>query len=254
MKAIILAAGQGSRLRPITNEIPKCMVPLNGVPLIDITIKRLQASGISDIVVIGGYKYEVLQKHLRPFGVKVCFAENYDKSNMVTTLFSCENELNDDVIISYSDIAYTVENLKKLINCEAQIATIIDKDWRALWQFRIDNPLDDAESLVLSEDNHILELGKKTSDYGKIQAQYIGLSKFSKEVLPKVIDFYRHMDKTADYDGKNFQNMYMTTFLQRLIDSGNPLQGVLIRGGWLEVDTIEDLNKYESNRFYNGVF
>lgn len=62
MKAIILAAGQGSRLRPITNEVPKCMVPLNGTPLIDTIIKRFQENGISDIVVVGGYQYEVLQK------------------------------------------------------------------------------------------------------------------------------------------------------------------------------------------------
>lgn len=254
MKAIILAAGQGSRLRPITNEVPKCMVPLNGTPLIDTTIKRFREIGISDIVVVGGYKYEVLKEHLRPFGVKVYFAENYDKSNMVATLFSCEKELNDDVIVSYSDIIYTAENLKKLVDCEAQIATVVDKDWRNLWQFRMDNPLDDAESLVLSAQNNVLELGKKTKDYAKIQAQYIGLSKFSKDVLPQIVDFYRSMDQTADYDGKNYPNMYMTTFLQRLIDSGKPIKGVIIRGGWLEVDTTEDLHKYERNNFYNGVF
>lgn len=252
MKAIILAAGQGSRLRPLTNDVPKCMVRINGTPLIDITVKRFQENGISDIVVVGGYKCEVLKAHLATLGVKVCFAENYDKSNMVSTLFSCEKELNDDVIVSYSDIIYTAENLQKLMACEAQMATVVDKDWQNLWQFRMDNPLDDAESLVLSAQNNVLELGKKTKDYGKIQAQYIGLTKFSKAVLPKIINFYKTMDRTADYDGKDYLNMYMTTFLQRLIDAGNPIKGVIIHGGWLEVDTIEDLNKYESNKFFNG--
>lgn len=252
MKAIILAAGQGSRLRPLTNEVPKCMVAINGTPLIDIIIKRFQENGISDIVVVGGYKCDVLKKHLSSLNVKVCFAENYNKTNMVATLFSCENELNDDVIISYSDIIYTSENLKKLITDESKIATIVDKNWKTLWSFRMDNPLDDAESLVLSPQNNVLELGKKTKDYTKIQAQYIGLTKFSKKVLPQIISFYKNMDKTKIYDGKDYPNMYMTTFLQNLIDSGNPIKGVLINGGWLEVDMIEDLTKYESNKFYNG--
>lgn len=254
MKAIILAAGQGSRLRPLTNEVPKCMVRLNGTPLIDIIIDRLHQNGITDIVVIGGYKYEVLQQHLAPLKIKVRFAENYDKSNMVTTLFSAVDELNDDVIISYSDIIYTAANLKKVMCAPDNIATAVDKNWETLWKFRMDNPLDDAESLVLSEQNYVLELGKKTNDYAKIQAQYIGLTKFSKEILSKIITFYDNMDKNKEYDGKNYANMYMTTFLQHLIDAGNLIKGVTIHGGWLEVDTLEDLNKYESNNFFNGVF
>lgn len=254
MKAIILAAGQGNRLRPLTNEVPKCMVLLNGKPLIDIIIERFKKNGISDIVVIGGYKFDVLKEHLSGSNVKVYFAENYEKSNMVATLFSCENELNDDVIVSYSDIVYTFDNLEKLINSEANIATIVDKNWEKLWRFRMDNPLDDAESLILSEENNILELGKKTKDYARIQAQYIGLTKFKKNVLPEIISFYKSMNKFADYDGKTYQNMYMTTFLQHLINAGHPIKGVIVHGGWIEVDTIEDLNKYESNKFYNGVF
>lgn len=254
MKAIILAAGQGSRLRPLTDNVPKCMVPLNGKPLIDTTIEMFQKNGISDIIVIGGYKYEVLKQHLSNRNIKVLYAENYDKSNMVTTLFSGENELNDDVIVSYSDIIYTAENLKKLTDSDYDIATIVDKNWEKLWKFRMDNPLDDAESLVLSATGNIMEIGKKTTDYTKIQAQYIGLTKYSKKVLPKIIDFYKNMDKSKDYDGKNYANMYMTTFLQNLINAGNTVKGIIIHGGWLEVDTLEDLNRYENNRFFNGVF
>lgn len=254
MKAIILAAGQGSRLRPLTDEVPKCMVRINGTPLIDLLIRRMHENGIFDIIVIGGYKYDVLKQHLDSLNVKLRFAENYDKSNMVTTLFSCENELNDDMIISYSDIIYTAENLQKLILSDADIATVVDKNWETLWRFRMDNPLDDAESLVLSAQNNILELGKKTKDYAKIQAQYIGLTKISKKILPQIIAFYHNMDKNKNYDGKNYANMYMTTFLQSLINAGNIIKGVTVHSGWLEVDTLDDLNKYENKNFFNGVF
>ncbi len=55
----------------------------------------------------------------------------------------------------------------------------------------------------------------------------------------------RGSDKTAIYDGKNFENMYMTSLIQNLIDSGWHVQAALIHGGWLEVDSVEDLQSYE---------
>lgn len=67
MKAIILAAGLGTRLRPITNDVPKCMVSVNGQPIIDKQINNLIENGLlqSDIVVVGGYKGDILAKHIK---------------------------------------------------------------------------------------------------------------------------------------------------------------------------------------------
>ena len=62
MQAIILAAGLGTRLRPITDEVPKCMVSVNGIRIIDKQIDNLHKAGVKDIVVVGGYKADVLKK------------------------------------------------------------------------------------------------------------------------------------------------------------------------------------------------
>lgn len=61
MKAVLLAAGLGTRLRPITNKVPKCMVPVNGMPIIEKQILNLVENGIKDIYVVAGYKCEVLK-------------------------------------------------------------------------------------------------------------------------------------------------------------------------------------------------
>lgn len=61
MQAIILAAGLGTRLRPITDEVPKCMVSVNGIRIIDKQIDNLHKAGVKDIVVVGGYKADVLK-------------------------------------------------------------------------------------------------------------------------------------------------------------------------------------------------
>lgn len=64
MKAVILAAGVGSRLRPITNDIPKCMVSVNGIRIIDKQIDNLLKVGINEIYVVSGYKHDILIDHL----------------------------------------------------------------------------------------------------------------------------------------------------------------------------------------------
>ena len=103
------------------------------------------------------------------------------------------------------------------------------------------NPLSDAETLKLNENNEIIELGKKPNSYDEIEAQYIGLIKIKKEVLFKVKDFYYSLDKTAFYDGKDFENMYMTTFIQLIIEELMPVKAVRIDGGWVEIDSLSDL-------------
>ena len=84
MKAIILAAGLGTRLRPITDEVPKCMVPVNGVCIIDKQISNLHKHGITDIVVVGGYKADMLKKHLSVFP-DITFIDNirYAETNNI---------------------------------------------------------------------------------------------------------------------------------------------------------------------------
>ena len=61
-----------------------------------------------------------------------------------------------------------------------------------------------------------------------------------------LIKFYQSLDRSATYDGKDFFNMYMTSFLQLLIDNGWKIRGVPVENGWLEVDSVEDLSLYES--------
>jgi choline kinase len=237
MKAIILAAGQGARLRPLTDDRPKCMVEYQGRPLIEHVTIALRESGISDIVAVRGYKPEAL----RCPGVRFYDNPRYLETNMVATLFCAERELTDDVIISYSDIVYAPSVVQRLIDVDAEVAVVVDRDWRRLWQARMDDPLEDAETLRIDEQGHILELGKKARSYDDIQGQYIGLLKVSASAWPKLRAFYASLDRAGDYDGKDFDNMYMTSFVQAVIDRLMPVTAVPIFGGWLEIDVPSDL-------------
>ena len=92
MKAIILAAGEGSRLRPYTLDRPKCLVEVAGVSLIDRQISILQSCGIDEVVVIGGYRSEMLEGK----GTRLKTNDRYAETNMVWTLFCAEEELSGE--------------------------------------------------------------------------------------------------------------------------------------------------------------
>ncbi len=237
MKLIILAAGRGSRLGHLTDDCPKCMVEYKRKPIIDYTLEAARRVGLTKIVLIKGYKHEKLLRD----GCIYYLNENYSKTNMVATLFCAASELNDDCIISYSDIIYKPEILEKLKSAPYDLSIVVDRSWRKLWESRMSDPLNDAETMKVTDEGKITELGKKPRSYDDIQGQYIGLFKFSKKILPAVISFYSSLDRTRKYDGKDFDNMYMTSFLQLLIDRVCPAYAVDINGGWLEIDSASDL-------------
>ena len=167
---------------------------------------------------------------------------------MVTSLFCAFPFIKQvgDLIISYGDIVYQIDNLQQVIDSDAEISIMIDKGWRQYWQLRFTDPLTDAESLILNDDNTIAQLGKKTQTYTDIQGQYTGLIKVRSDKIEEFIAFYQQLDRKKIYDGQDFDNMYMTSFLQLLIDARWQVQAVCVNHGWLEVDSVSDLELYEN--------
>jgi len=254
-RVLILAAGQGTRLRPLTDVKPKCLVPLLGRSLLERQVDTLKELGINDIHVATGYRADQIEA----LGFATSINPQFAKTNMVESLFSALSYIQQegDLIIAYGDIVYQSDNLNALLNCNDEIALMIDARWRELWSLRLSNPLDDAETLIMNDDGYVTALGKKPQSYDQIEGQYTGLIKIRSDKLMALVTFYNQLDRSATYDGKDFNNMYMTSFLQLLIDSGWKAKAVLVNGGWLEVDSVEDLSKYETmakegklDRFY----
>jgi choline kinase len=242
-KAIILAAGQGTRLRPITNDKPKCLTPLSGKSLLARQVEVLNAAGITDVLVIGGYRID----QIKALGYQCIENPHFATTNMVSTLFCAQDEMVDseDLLICYGDIVYQANNLAAVLEKDAEITLMIDKDWQQLWELRLDNPLEDAETLKLGDDGSVIELGKKPKNYTEIEGQYTGLIKVRKDKVKDFVRYYAELDREGNYDGKDFANMYMTSFLQQLIDSNWEVKAAMVSNGWLEVDSVSDLETYQ---------
>ena len=167
---------------------------------------------------------------------------------MVHSLFCAESKMTGDLIISYSDIIYNKQVLLELIDDENDFVVTVDKNWLELWKLRMGDPLSDAETMKITHDNFITDLGKTPNSYHEIQGQYIGLIKISKSVIGSIKEFYHSLDKKIFYDGQTFNEMYMTSFIQLIIDKVSSVKANIINGGWLEFDTENDLEVYTNNK------
>jgi len=247
LKFIVLAAGQGTRLRPYTNDKPKCLVEVEGKAILDYQLEACERLGIDERIIVTGYKQDkIVRKNLK----KVSNTRYLD-TNMVHSLFCAEELFDDDIIISYGDIIYSDCILQKLIECESDFSVVVDQNWHELWSLRMENPEDDIESMKIKDDL-IVELGRKVSNLKEVEGQYIGLIKIRKSFLPLLMSFYKSLDRNGDYDGNDFDNMYLTSFIQLVINEFNNVSPVLIQGKWAEVDSVEDLNAYSNIGYINS--
>jgi choline kinase len=108
------------------------------------------------------------------------------------------------------------------------------------------DPLADAETLRLGDNGDVVEIGRKPSSYDEIEGQYMGLIGVRAGFARQFVEAHDALDPGRRSDGRDRETMYMTDFLQHLIDDVTPVTAIVVDGGWLEVDTTSDLEAYES--------
>ena len=244
MKAIILAAGMGTRLGKYTENLPKGMLNFIGKSLIERQVEALRSCGIKEIIIVRGYMPDKIQIS----NVRYYMNEDYNSTNMVVSLFCAEQEFNDDILVCYADILYEKRVIKKVLESKADIGVVADDSYWEYWKARLDNPEEDIESFVIKDDK-IIEIGVPRCSLDKAKVRYLGLIKFSKkgiEALKKI--FYEnkklYWNKNLPWlNSKSFKKAYMTDILQALINSGYKLEPIIISHGWIEFDTMEDYER-----------
>lgn len=240
-KIVVLAAGQGTRLRPHTTNLPKALVPLHNKPLLEYQLDVYKQLDLTEIFLVAGYKAASFEH----YGLPIFINPEFATSNMVYSLFCAETLFTDeeDVVVAYGDIIFEPQVLEGLLEAEGDIVVAADKQWETLWKQRMENPLEDAETFQYDTNGVLKELGKKPKNMNEIQAQYIGLVKFSGRALKQLFPFYQAMQtKMSEED---FRNLYFTDYIQALIDGQWDVRCHFINRQWLEVDSVDDLNTYQ---------
>ena len=244
MKAIILAAGKGSRLGAFTESRPKCMLRFGGRPLVHHQLDALKGAGISDVSIVAGYHADLIDAP----GTKVYLNRDYEHTNMVVSLMAAAAELQGDVIVVYGDIIFDANLLATVLAASAcDIGVTVDRDWQEYYAARFDDPASDAESLSLSETGTIRDIGRANPDAKDVHGRYVGVLRFTNRGCEIVTSVYAELQRRADaawrFRSRSMPGLFMTDFLQLIVDAGHPVQAISVNRGWIEFDTVEDVNR-----------
>ena len=247
MKAIILAAGLGSRLLPLTEDKPKCLVEFSGKTLLERLLKTFKSCGVNDVVLVSGHKSEKINYA----DLDLVKNEKYSKTGIIHSLFCAREKFEKTVIVTYGDIIFENSVLEKLLKSKYDITAVVDKKWKRYWELRMTEPLSDAESLLMDEKNFITNIGEKNlKNYEQVCGQFIGLLKFQNKGLKDLKEFFNkiYSEATKEYNPLNtnvpFEQSTLTNFLQGMIMNGHKIKAIPIENGWLEFDTIKDFEIY----------
>jgi len=237
MKAIILAAGRGSRMKAETEERPKCMVELAGRSLLNWQLDSLKGAGVEKIAVVTGY----LAERFSIPGITYFNNPRWEETNMVVSLVSASEWLREDAcLISYADIVYPVDTAARLCEVPGNIVITYDLDWLKLWEARFEDPLADAETFRVDDSGRLIEIGGRADRVEEIEGQYMGLFKITPSGW-RIIE--SHLACLTDEER---DRMDVTSMLGGLIKSGVEIDTVPINGRWFEVDSESDLDLYRS--------
>lgn len=251
-RAILIAAGRGKRLGPHTEDVPKCMVQVGTRPILGWVWQAFRAAGIEELVVIRGYRGDVLEGFVQDLVPRVTFVDNtaWQTNNVLLSLACARAYLDRPCLISYSDIIFTPAVARAAVASDADIALVIDREFRATYHGRTQHPLDEGEVSDLMPDGSVARVGKRALPPSEAIGEFIGLTKLGERGVATVA---RSLDALARrYDGREhepfqraaaYRNAYLTDLWQDLIDRGIRLDPVLIAGSWREIDTEQDLDR-----------
>jgi len=236
MKAVILAAGRGSRMRDATAAKPKCLVELGGRALLDLQLAALRGGGIDGIGLVRGYQGGMLEGR----GLTLFDNPRWAETNMVMSLVAAAGWLRAaPCIVSYADIFYPAETIRRLTAASGDLVISFDPDWLPLWQERFEDPLSDAETFLRDPDGRIREIGRRPTSLNQVQGQYMGLLRFTPKAWGWVEDLLASKDEAAR------NRLDMTSLLGGLIAAGHRIDSVPTAPGWGEVDSESDLAYYQ---------
>lgn len=240
MRAIIIGAGRGSRLMPLTEDMPKCLAPIGDRRILDHMIDALKSGGMDEIVFVGGYEIQKV-KDAHP-ELNFILNSDWEHNNILASLFHADQEMDGGFICSYADILYRPSAIKALMEGSHDITLVIDTDWRTRYAKRSKHPEDDAEKVVV-DGEEIIGIGRGIKSEAA-HGEYIGVARFTAAGSQILRENYRRC--LIQYDGKpfhssaSFKKAYLIDLFKELLLKGVSIHKVDIHGNYFEVDTTED--------------
>ena len=251
-RAILIAAGRGKRLGAHTDEIPKCMVEVAGKPILGWVWDALSSVGVDELVVIRGYRGDVLADFVKRLVPNAIFVDNreWETNNILLSLACARAHLDRPAYVLYSDIVFTRAVAAAAAASSAEIGLVIDRKFRDIYAGRTEHPLEEGEVSDLLPDGTVARVGKRALPPEEAVGEYIGLTRLGAKgmmIVARTIDqltqHFEGRDQQPFQRAAHYRNAYLTDLWQQLIDSGIQLHPIFIDGQWREIDTGQDLER-----------
>ncbi len=226
MKALILAAGLGTRLAPITQDRPKSLVTVNGIPILMKQIDNLCKNGIYDITVISGYKADILEKtvHNKYPEIRIIESVNYaTTNNMYSAYIGRSAVANHDFLMMNADVFFDASVITELIHFEAPNAIVTD----------IGRYLEESMKVV-EKGGRLIEISKTIAQEDALGVS-IDVYKFSAEGGSS---FFK---KCAEYIEEKQELTKWSEVALNDILTNVEFKACPLKGRWLEIDNHDDL-------------
>lgn len=222
MRAIILAAGLGTRLRPMTDNTPKALIKVNDKPLVEYQIEYLKEKGIDEIIVVVGYLCEQFDYLKEKYGVKLVFNEKYAEYNNFYSLYLVKDYLADSYVIDADN--YLFKNMFRSDINRSTYFSVYREDCENEW------------FLIYGDDYKVKDI-IVDSKAGRILSGVSFWDKETAEKINKFIDFA--------YDSNEFMDLYWDNMVKDNISELDVYVEELEANSIYEIDSVKDYNKLE---------
>lgn len=236
-RALILAAGRGTRLGNLTSNLPKCLIEFHGQSLLSRALSALESAGVTDVRLVTGYKCE----QLAAFNLTTYHNRDWESTGIFCSCYCADSWLaKERTLIIYSDIFFAADDIAHIRTMDQDLIVAYESRAIELWKRRFINPLDDLEVFRIADSGKILDIGGSPSGFQDVQGQYTGiisLSPYGWELLKAA---------AAKLGQSHAKVVDMTTLLRELVKTGVHILGVPLTCSWGEIDYEHDLNVFQS--------
>jgi choline kinase len=223
MKAIIVAAGKGNRLYPLTKEIPKTLLKINGKTILEHQLENLRQCGINDIVMVIGYQANKIEQ-LAGADIRYIYNPFYEITNSLVSLWFARSEIGGNFVYLHSDVVFDRRILENLLRQKKDICLVVEQ-----------KKCVEEDMKVRVVNNLIVEIGKKIplpDTYG----EFIGIARFSKAGSAVLSNVLENIVREGN------MMPWFESAIQRLVEKGTQINQIDTKGKpWIEIDFPKDL-------------
>jgi len=237
-KGVILAAGRGARLKPLTNDFPKCLLKIDSETILEHQIENLRKCGIKEITMVTGYKAQLIRDFCNERNWQINFVEyeDYANSNNFFSLWLSKEYFIGGFICLNSDVLFDVNILKKLMKSDTDITAVVKH--KACYSR-------EDMKVITDENGKIGKIDKKI-ELTKADGEFIGMMKVSDKISSQVLQFFNKICVTQ------IKNMWLGEGIQKLIEEGFEIHTLIIKKEpCMEIDFLEDIEESKKYKWQN---